>query len=246
MSKFFGHFPTIPYDISKGDITTYQNPTNIFFRVGMIKEALESVSSYYIYIIKDGEKPETLADKVYGSSEAHWIILMANERLDGSYDWPLNYNEFNNHIADKYRSAAGGPSLTDNQVISWSQNTTPTSNSIHHFEKVIDRTDVASNITTTFRYAVDYDKKSDTPPSGVPYDYYLNVTEGDYQTYTVNGKTVNEKTYRNLVTIYDYEYQLNESKREIKVIKPEYYGSILDELKKMAGVKTTTRKLRLR
>jgi hypothetical protein len=244
MSRFFGYFPTIPYDISRGDITTYQNATNIFFRVGMIKEALENISSYYVYIIKDGEKPETLADKVYGTSEAHWVILMANERLDGSYDWPLNYTDFNKYIANKYRSAAGGSSLTDNQVISWSQVVSPTSNSIHHFEKVIDRTDAATNITTTFRYVVDYNKKANTVPSGITYDYYLNLTEGDYQTYTVNGKTVNEKTYRNLVTIYDYEYQVNEDKREIKIIKPEYYSQIVEELKKLAAVKTIKRKLR--
>ena len=244
MSKFFGYFPTIPYDIAKTEITTYQSPTNIFFRIGMIKEALENISSYYIYSIKDGEKPETLADKVYGSAEAHWIILMANERLDGSYDWPLNYTDFNKYIANKYRAAAGGGSLTDSQVIAWSQNATPTSNSIHHFEKVVDKTDTATNTTTTFRYTVDYNKKANTIPSGITYEYYLNLTDGDYQTYTVNGKTIKEKTYRNLVTIYDYEYQTNEDKREIKIIKPEYYSQIMEELKKLASVKTFTRKLR--
>lgn len=244
MSRFFGYFPTIPYDISKGDITTYQNPTNIFFRIGMIKETLENISSYYIYSIKDGEKPETLADKVYGSSEAHWIILMANERLDGAYDWPLSYNEFNKYIANKYRSAAGGNSLTDNQVISWSQITSPTSNSIHHFEKVVDRTDTKTDTTTTFRYVVDYNKKANTVPSGITYDYYLNLTEGESQTYTLNGKTIRENTYRNLVTIYDYEYQLNENKREIKLIKPEYYTQIVNELKSLAGIKTFTRRLK--
>jgi hypothetical protein len=238
MSRFFDYFPTIAYDIAKGDYTTYQNPTNIFFRIGMIKDTMENILSYYVYNIKDGERPEVLADKVYGTPEAHWVILMANERLDGAYDWPLNYADFNNYIANKYRTSAGGGSLTDSQVISWSQGATANSNSIHHYEKVIDRTETSSGTTTTYRYNVDYNKRANTAPTDIPYDYYTNLSaSGDYETYTINGKTVREKTYRNLVTIYDYEFQANEDKRHIKIIKPEYYVQITDELRRLAGMR---------
>ena len=205
----------------------------------MVKETLENISSYYIYQIKDDEKPEILADKVYGTPEAHWIILMANERLDASYDWPLNYADFNKYIANKYRTAAGGNTLSDSQVISWSQGATPGSNSIHHYEMVIDRTDASTETTSVFRYVVDYDKKTDSEISYVPYSYYNNLGDGSYSTYTVNGKTVLQKVYRNLVTIYDYEFEQNEKKREIKVIKPEYYVQINNELKKLAGLNDT-------
>ena len=244
MSQFFNYFPTVPYDIAKSDYSTYQNPTNIFFRIGMIKDALDNISSYYLYDIKDDEKPEILADKVYGTPEAHWIILMANERHDGSYDWPLNYSDFNNYIADKYRTIAGGG--TDSQVIAWSQGATANSNSVHHYEKVVDRTDAASGTTTTFRYVIDYTKKSVYDPSDAPpYDYYTSLSEsGDYSNYTVNGSTVREKIYRNIVTVFDYEIALNESKRSIKIIKPEYYQQIARELVNLAGtVNPNVRKL---
>jgi len=238
MGQFFDYFPKVAYDIAKGDYTTYQSPTNIFLRIGVIKNTIENISSYYIYNIKDDEKPEILADKVYGTPEAHWIILMANDKHDGAYDWPLNYNDFNNYIANKYRTNAGGGTLTNNQVIAWSQGSTANSNSIHHYEKVIDRTDATSRTTTTFRYVVDYNKQTVVAPTDIPYDYYTGLSDaGDYATYTVNGKTVREKIYRNLVTIYDYEFQANESKREIKIIKPEYYTQIVDELRNLTGKK---------
>lgn len=239
MSQFFDYFPKIPYDIAKGNYTTYQTVTNVFMRIGMIRETLDKIGSYYIYYIKDDEKPEVLAEKVYGTPEAHWIILMANDKHDASYEWPLNYNDFNRYIANKYRTAAGGGTLTDNQVISWSQGATPGSNSVHHYEKVVDRTETVTNTTTTFRYNVNYDKKTVfDSASAAPYDCYTNLSDaGSYSTYTVNGKTVREKIYRSLVTIYDYELQLNEDKREIKIIKPDYYIQIVDELRKITGTK---------
>ena len=243
MSKYFDYFPKIAYDISKSNYSTYQNPTNIFFRVAVIKEALENISSYYLYSIKESDKPETLADQVYGSPEAHWIILMANDIHDPLYDWPLKYDDFNKHIADKYRITAGGSNLTDSQVIAWAQNTTPNSNSIHHYEKVIDRTDVSTETTTTFRYVIDYTMRSNTAPSGVVYDYYTSLSNaGDYSTYSTNGVTVREKIYRSFVTVYDYEMQQNENKRNIKIIKPDYYGRIAGELQNLTGSNKTNRR----
>lgn len=239
MGQFFDYFPKIKYDIAKGDYTVYQNPTNIFLRIGIIRETLDKIGSYYIYAIKDGEKPEILADKVYGTSEAHWIILMANDRHDAAYEWPLNYSDFNNYIANKYRTAAGGSSLTNNQVIAWSQGSIAGSNSIHHYEKVVDRTETVSGLTTTFKYVVNYQKETiNDPANAAPYDSYTTLSDaGSYETYTVNGKVVRERTYRNKVSIYDYEFQVNEDKREIKIIKPEYYTQIVDELRNLTGTK---------
>lgn len=244
MGQFFSYFPVVTYDIAKNDYANYQVATNIFFRVGLIKNALDNISSYYIYDIKESETPEILADKVYGTSEAHWIILMANDRLDAQYDWPLEYKDFNRYIANKYRTEAGGETLTDGEVISWAQQLEANTGSIHHYEKVIERTDMSSDTTTIFRYVIDYENKTDeiisveaiyTP---VPYDYYITLpATGYYENYTINGKTVREKIYRNMVTVYDYEFQANENKRQIKIIKPEYYAQIVNELKKLAGVK---------
>jgi hypothetical protein len=243
MGQFFSYIPTTGYDIAKADYATYQEVTNIFFRIGMVKEALDNISSYYIYNIKEGEKPEILADIVYGTPEAHWIIMMANDIHDAAYDWPLNYDEFNNYLANKYRTAAGGNTLSDAQVIAWSQGTTANSNSIHHYEMITERTDTSSGTTTTFRYKVDYDKKSNTISTIVPYNYYVNLPDaGDYENYTVNGKTVREKIYRSMVTVFDNEFEQNEAKREIKVIKPEYATQIFNEFRNFT--KSGTQRLR--
>lgn len=248
MSRFFDLFPTVPYDINKGDYSTYQLPTNIFMRIGIIKETLENISSYYIYNIQEGDTPERLADRVYKSPEAHWVIMMANGIIDGSYDWPLNYDEFNKYIANKYRTAAGGNTLTDVQVISWTQTANAAANNIYKYEKVVERTDSLSGLTTTWRYQINYDKETVTLPTDVPYDYYLSSNlspqaNANTNSYTVSGVTINEKIYKTYQTLYDHEVEQNEAKRTIKIIKPDYYAQIVNELRTILGANNYVRKL---
>jgi hypothetical protein len=78
---YFNSFPQIPYDIAGKQFTNYQNVTNIFFRLRVIQEVLGNISAYYEYLIRDEDKPEILAEKIYGDPEAHWIILMANNMM---------------------------------------------------------------------------------------------------------------------------------------------------------------------
>ena len=61
-------------------------------------------------------------------------------------------------------------------------------------------------------------------------EFYVNLPiEPQITTYTVNNKRVIESISRIAVTNYDYELELNESKRNIKVIKREHYGQIMRE-----------------
>lgn len=64
------------------------------------------------------------------------------------------------------------------------------------------------------------------------YDYYLKLpspAEPEFSLYIVNNKPVIESISRNEVSNYDYELELNEQKRLIKIIKKEYYGQIMNE-----------------
>jgi len=284
MGKYLDVFPKIIYDPTKSLYSTnYNTATNLLFRIGMLKEYLNNASSYYEYDIQEGDRPEIIAEKVYGDAEAHWIILLANDIVDPQYDWPLGYQEFNDYIVDKYGSVSNAKTT------------------IHHYEKVVTREEQASGLSFTYRYIIDYDRKSNTvitlsnvtgaysageavyqganlayatfsanviswsagdnilsmgntvgqilrytPLKGndssangivsqfnipsVPYDTYLSLPdEQSYVTYNIGGKTIVESIYRNSVTNYDYEVENNESKRSIRIIKADYYRTILKE-----------------
>lgn len=78
-----------------------------------------------------------------------------------------------------------------------------------------------------------------------PYDYYDSLPETQsYETYDIEGRTIVETINRNAVSNYDYENQINENRRLIKVIKKEYYGRIMGEFDKMIGNDTVMRRVR--
>lgn len=258
MSKYLQYFPRIPYDIEKKQLSDFQIVTNITFRVNIIREVLNSTSSYYYYTVRDDETPEIVAENVYNDAEGHWVILYANEIYDPQYDWPLGSRAFKNYIANKYRSATANSlnvsvsSVTDTQVFAWTQ----TNN--HHYEKQVIRYNQTDDKTLTLSFEVNRTNLTsnlNSTMANVPYEFYTSANTydpraleytGGFETFNVAGKTIVQTTKGAAITYYDYELNLNESKRLIKIIKPEYYPQIISEYKKITGVNVETylRKLR--
>lgn len=117
--EHFYNFPQIVYD-SDANITL----TNIFVR-GRIKEKiLSNEISYYNYHVRDGDKPEIIADKYYGHTRYTWLILYANNIIDPQFDWPLTNVEFIRYLDKKYNTG----SQQEYEVIASLQST------IHHYE----------------------------------------------------------------------------------------------------------------
>lgn len=259
MTKFLEYLPRVPYDIFRTELSDYQFVTNITFRVGIIREVLNNAGSYYLYTIKDGETPEIIAENAYRDSEAHWIILYANNIYDPQYDWPLNTRAFRNYLVNKYRAQAAlslsisVSQITDTQVLSWTQDTT-NPDSIHHYEKQITRYNSFSDATLQINLEVNRTTLAQAlNPSleNVPYDFYTGDPSdprsleyhGSFETFNINGKTVDQTVSGAAITYYDYENDLNEKKRQIKIIKAEYYPQIIDEYKRLTNT-TTERYLR--
>lgn len=92
------------YSPSNGKLD-YKIVPNVFAKTSFIKEALKTSSFVFKYSVKDGEKPEDIAFKLYNDPEKHWIILLANEVMDPQYDWVLSQNQFKDFINKKYCSA---------------------------------------------------------------------------------------------------------------------------------------------
>lgn len=239
MGRFFDLFPKTAYSLSNKKYSEYQQITNILFRTSFVRDLVYNTSAYIQYTIRESDTPEILASKVYKDPRAYWIILYANDILDPQFDWPLTTTNFNNYIADKYRAMAEadeGQTLEDYQVISWTQNLT-NANSVHHYEKVVKQENLNARTTTEFRYVVNKSKLTNNNLS-VPHDYYDGLAdEQDVEAFDlqVNGQTVIQTSYRNFVTYYDYELEKNEAKRNIRIIKSEYYPQIIKEFESLTA-----------
>ena len=115
---YFTYFSKIAYDLrGVENDPQYDLVTNIFARIllkhrawkmaGSRKDFLDSTAYFIKYIIRDGDRPDTLAHQYYDDSELHWLICYTNgiNMLNPLYDWPLTQYDLKKFIVKKYGSA---------------------------------------------------------------------------------------------------------------------------------------------
>ena len=98
--SYFSKFPLMAYDM-KGD-QNYKLLPDILRRVKLRTGIRTGSFLFDNYDVKDGERPEDIAFKLYGDAEYHWVVLMSNNITDRYYQWPLSQPQFQEHLADKY------------------------------------------------------------------------------------------------------------------------------------------------
>jgi len=102
---YFKNFPTIIYDaVGNGE---FKDVKNLLRRVAIRAKVKTNALLYDTYDVKEGESPESIADKLYDDPELHWVVLLVNDVTDRYHQWPLNYSQFNQYIADKYDNVDG-------------------------------------------------------------------------------------------------------------------------------------------
>jgi hypothetical protein len=76
-----------------------------FFKRAKLREDIGSVASAFeYYFVTENERPEQIAEKIYGDPELDWVILTANNIINVQDQWPLNLDNFNKYMLDKYGS----------------------------------------------------------------------------------------------------------------------------------------------
>lgn len=210
MAEFFDQFPKVRYNLdpSSDRLKDYDFPLNIFVRFGFLSESFDNSFFYYEYVIKDTDKPEILAEKIYNDPEAHWIILLANKMIDPLYDWPLTDTNFQKFIIKKYGSIATAKTV------------------IQRYERVVKTLDDVSGLETIRTYEITQSEYNTLPVSD---------PTGTQKTLP-NGEIVTVYEYRNILYAYDYEFDLNEKKRNIKIIKADFYPQIKAEFDQILSV----------
>ena len=177
---------------------------NLLVRTGLIPQLAKNPLLMYRYAVQDGDTPEIVANKYYGSPFRYWIALYGNpQMMDPQSDWPLSTKNFTIYLQDKYATSANGTA----NVLSYTLGT------VHHYEKVI--TTIDNTTKTTAIKVVEVDQ--DTYNSIIPLTTTSTFPDGSSITYTVEP---------NAVSIYNYEDQANESKRNISLINSQYTTQI--------------------
>ena len=101
---YFSEFPIIAYDFSTDKEKISYLLRDITRNVRFRKDVLSDLVLYDEYDIMDGETPEIISSKVYGSPYYHWVVMLANESYDWIEDYPMTDSELTEYIEQKYGS----------------------------------------------------------------------------------------------------------------------------------------------
>tara|TARA_A100001011_G_scaffold390072_2_gene472758 strand:- start:1576 stop:2592 length:1017 start_codon:yes stop_codon:yes gene_type:complete len=82
--SFFSQFPKINYDRFEDG-----NPTNIvdiFRHVDLPGAYADDVNAYTYYEMKDGDRPDVISQKLYGTPGFYWTLFIVNDFLQAGFD----------------------------------------------------------------------------------------------------------------------------------------------------------------
>lgn len=212
MARLFNYFPKTFYSLdNKG--SSLDTVTNIISRFAFESKLKDNTLVYYNYEIKDGDTPEIIAAKFYGNPERHWIVLLYNNIIDPQYDWPLDSSSFTNYVNTKYAANAIQDGYANGLVWAMSDDHP------YGFYKSIKR--------------VNFDGSSIEEVLKITQDEY-NITGNTTTVYQLeNGTSVTEIVSTSYKTYMDYEIEVNESKRTIKLLKQEFVPAVEKEFKRV-------------
>lgn len=190
---YFDYFPTIDYQVDRNSNNSFVM-RNTMLRSKVLNAVLNNDDAFFPFRLRDFDRPDTIADKYYGSSEYYWVVFFSNNAFDLYYDFPMDRRTFDKYLIDKY-------------------------------------SDTYSTATETFFSGV----------MGAPGNFddrlitYLSEVVHHYE--DSDGFIVDKQTYdldtagsRREVSIYDYEFELNERKREIKLLDVRLLNQIVSEV----------------
>lgn len=214
---FFNSQPNFLYPDFK-DKNNYKLSKNLFRRV-RVRDSFNSIfSASTNYTIKSGETVEQLSFNLYNDSEYYWAILLINNITDIHSEWPLDSNELDMYLDTKYGSSI------DN-IRHWETDNVKDNN----LGEVLTQGVIVEYAETASQQVANY-----LPDWS--FVYYTSSTTNNVTTQVVN--TVTASQGLTAVTNREYEYEQNESKREIIIPNKKYLGILEEELETLLAYDT--------
>ena len=105
MSNYFRRLPNLDYPsllkTRKSNLDFVQTK-NLFRRAKVREDLFANFMQFDKYKIIGDERPDNVSEKVYGTNNFDWVVLMANNIVDVYNEWPLTQQQLNQYLNDKY------------------------------------------------------------------------------------------------------------------------------------------------
>ena len=186
MSNYFSQLPDFEYVSRLPDarISDYIPVKNLFKKGKLREDIIEQTAIFTKYKIRGNDRPDNVAQELYGDPNLDWVVLASNNILNVYDEWPMTQVNFENYLLDKYG--------TFTEI-----------NAIHHYETtevknksgavvIAAGLEVDSNFSVTyFDAAVEgYDTKY--PVTSVTnYDYEVKIQDDKRNIFTLKPRYLN-------------------------------------------------------
>ena len=76
---FFKQFPKVEYDFNRTGVK--QNMVDIYRHVKPLDSFLDNTSAYKFYEVINGERPDIVSQRLYGTSDFYWTFFVIKHGL---------------------------------------------------------------------------------------------------------------------------------------------------------------------
>lgn len=210
---YFSILPNIQYD-EKPLVYPYSESEfvvakNLFRKYKINADVFSYAVFFKKYVLKDGETPDSLANQAYGNPFYDWVILITNSVVNRHFDWPLSNYELTKYAESQYDDPYGEIAYYETYEVKAGYRIP------NEYGTMVDAIVLEGGL------------KVDSTFFNKNFEYF----NGSGYT-TVPGNTVCRP-----VTVLEDLTKKNEQKREIFLLKPEYFRQFVDDFKKQNNYK---------
>ena len=102
---YFSQIPDFEYVNRTDDgkrISDFTKVKNLFKRGKLREDIFQDTTVFSRYQIEGDDRPDNVAEKIYGDSSLDWIILISNNIINIQDEWPLTQIGFDTYLLEKY------------------------------------------------------------------------------------------------------------------------------------------------
>lgn len=110
--SYFRQFPKLDYDFDRNGIL--QKVVNIYRAARPLDAYLDDLNAYSFYNVKNGERPDIISQRLYGTTQYYWTFFVINDFLhDGLSAWPMSQEKLHKHMDEAF----AGTVITTNPTV---------------------------------------------------------------------------------------------------------------------------------
>ena len=211
---YFRELPNIGYQSplsNKNSSRDFIVIKNLFRRTKLFDYLKDSVSILNKYVIGIGDRPDTVAEELYGDPSLDYVVLLVAGITNITHEWPLYDYQVYNYALEKYGSETE-------------------MNANHHYETFEIRDD-QNRLILPPDLIVDEKFVIDGTSSKYNTTYTLISQAGNTKLDDKDQFSVEVDNIARAVTNLEFEYTENEKKREIEVLNRGYLQTFINDLR---------------